>query len=67
MKPGEIAKLGERRYITSNGTFFHELPPSSDLEWAKRDAVEHVSNGDDEAVYIVKVLAVVRRSARIEE
>lgn len=67
MKPGELAKLASVPNAETYETHFRELSKSTDLEYAKRDAAVVVENGAADVVYIVKVLAVVRRSARIEE
>lgn len=65
MKAGDYIRFAGCR---ENGMLFTKTGESSSEDWAKRDGAADVSKpGGADVVYVVKVIAVVRRSAQIEE
>lgn len=68
MKAGEYARLAVYRDSDGTPSLFRKTGESSTEDWAKKDAVGDVEKpGGADVVYVCKIIAVVRRSARIEE
>lgn len=67
MKAGEYARFAVYR-DADVPSLFQKTGESSTEDWAKKDAVCDVEKpGGADVVYVCKIIAVVRRSARIEE
>jgi len=66
MKAGQYIRIGVVTHEHTSDTLA-ELGESSDEQWARADAAADVTNGKADVVYIVKIIAVARRSAKIED
>ncbi len=66
MKTGEIHTFAEQRDVTGLCYGYAHNGKHTDPQWGAADAAVTVESGKADVVYVVKILAVVRRSAKVE-
>lgn len=68
LKPGTYHRLAHRDSRVGEPGAYSWAGESTSEEWARKDALTDVAkDGGPNLVYIVKVIAVARRSASLEE